>query len=239
MSFSLRGGASPTLVIVTALPWERRALLRALPAARKVPATAYPTWRIGDSRGDVALVQCGMGQRSAAACANWLCAVAPQAAVVCIGCAGGLRAGLHSGAAVVASDIITAKQRMRCCPEWTLRLAASAGAAGLSVMTGGILSVEAPLLTIEEKQRSGFTHDALAVDMESAALAEPCAISGRTFASGRIILDDCATNLDAAAANAVDPAVLVQAEIGLARWLRSLLAQLGAAPQAVVDRRMC
>jgi len=74
------------------------------------------------------------------------------------------------------------------------------------VRGGALLSVEAPVAECAAKQRLHEAHAALAVDMESAAVARVAARRGLPFAALRVVLDPARVSLPDAALGALDPA---------------------------------
>jgi 4-hydroxy-3-methylbut-2-enyl diphosphate reductase len=146
-------------VVVTALPIERLALL----------GTGLPVRALG------------MGRRRVQAHAG---RVADASALLAVGVAGGLAAGIEPGDLVVASEILDGS-RIVAVPSAPLLAAALRRLTGLTVHLGpiaasaGIVDGAARALLA----RSG----ALAVDLESAAFAEVAA--GRPYAVVRAVVD--------------------------------------------------
>jgi len=182
-------------VLFVALPWERKAVLRALPDANRVEGISVPAWTSGAGGVVFHVVQTGMGQESAGnATRMWLAQRLPTAALL-LGCAGGLQPSLPAGEVVVADVVLTGTARYECDRRWVQKL--TTAAAALPTQAGAILSLDHPLLSNDAKLHAGRETGALAVEMESAAVARECAQAGVPFAAARVILDDVATNVAA------------------------------------------
>lgn len=212
------------MAILAALPWERRALLRAAPHAQRLRATPFPTWIVPRQCGGLIIVQSGMGGPHALGAVGWTIDLAPGAALLFFGCAGGLDPELRAGSAVVAETIRSGSTIFSCDSAWRHRLSAAALRAGLSPTTGGVLAATVPLLSAADKQLARVDSGALAVDMESGGLARRATAAGRAFAVGRIILDDAQTTIGSIPAFLANRRLLSQVETGLEAWLREFLA---------------
>lgn len=212
---------SPRLVLVTALPWERRALLRAWPRPRRIRGAPFPTW-VREPWADLMLVQSGIGQVRAAACGAWCVAATSQATLVSLGCAGGLAPDLPAVAAIVGTEILGHRLPSTCDPAGTDALFRAAAETSGPVVLGSILSVDAPLASREEKRSAWIEHGAHAVDMESAALAACARDADRRFAAGRVILDHAEIDVRRGGGAAVAADVLDAVAARLTAWLSRL-----------------
>lgn len=188
-----------TLDVIVALPWERRALLRALPRASRRAAAGLRVWEGEVEGGRLRLLQTGMGQEAARSALAGLAGDGPW---VVFGCAGGLAPHLQAGDVVVADAVVAGDDRWHCDPGWSGRVAAAVAAAGMRPERGLFLSAGAALLTAADKRRAHSESGALAVEMEGAAIAAAAAARGVPVAMVRVVLDDAATTIAAGADDA-------------------------------------
>ncbi len=135
------------------------------------------------------ILRCGVGQRVAARGADALIARYRPDWIVAAGLSGGLQAGLARGDLILA-DAILGQDGRRLAPAafgqgWVAALEAS----GKRVHRGALLTVDRPICRAAEKRALGVAHGALAVDMESLAVARACADSGTRLLSLRVISD--------------------------------------------------
>lgn len=95
-------------------------------------------------------------------------------------------------------------RRFQTDPAWRETLSALL-APGLTVHEGDLLNTEEVLTTPNAKARLAAATGAVAVDMESAAIAEAATAAGRPFVVLRVIADGAGDSLPAAVARFVDP----------------------------------
>ncbi|MHB0878916.1 MAG: phosphorylase family protein [Anaerolineae bacterium] len=134
--------------------------------------------------------------------------------VALVGWAGGLCSSLAAGSVVVASEAVDGSGRRVACEAVQL-----SGAA-----VGPVLTVAAPLLTREAKERAGVDSGAVAVEMEAFPLAAWAAERGLRFYHVRVILDTAEESLP-------DLGALLDESGGLSRgWLRRVLARPSLIP---------
>lgn len=190
--------ADATLGIVVALRDEARALTRTPP----------PLGRLYELRPGVLLYVCGIGAERAQAAARRLRA-AGAAALLSWGTAGALDPALPR-AAIVLPDAVLAPDggAYPVDPAWRARLQARVHAAAPElVLRTGLLQASASVLAdAAAKAACRQRHAALAVDMESAAVAEAAAEAGLPFMAVRSIVDTAAETLPPAALLALDEA---------------------------------
>jgi adenosylhomocysteine nucleosidase len=198
------------LGVVAALEAEARALG---PASRRPDGLA--------SLGDGALLAVsGMGGDLAAPAARRLIE-AGVSALLSFGLAGGLDPALRAGSVVLPSEVISRDGiRMQTFPEWRRRL--SRTIAELEPVAGALLSSAAPIATVEDKALLFRETGAVAVDMESLAIAQVAAAHDLPFMAVRVIVDG--------AADALPRAVVAAGRGGQLSILR-LIGGLAAAPQ--------
>jgi adenosylhomocysteine nucleosidase len=181
--------------IVTALASEARALTRASLRVR----TALPL------DGGAALWLSGMGQEAARQGALALIE-AGATALVSFGVAGGLAPGLRSGTLFCPSCVLDERSHdYQPDRAWRAALIHRLAATQLPrVDDGTLLSLPAPLLTVAEKGAMRERHQALAVDMESAAVARVASEYHIPFIVLRAIVDERDDNVPAALQAGVD-----------------------------------
>jgi hypothetical protein len=155
---------------------------------------------------------------------------AGASALVSFGVAGGLAPGLRSGTLFCPSCVLDERSHDYLPdPAWRALLMARLGAARLSLVeNGNLLSLPAPLLTVAEKGAMRERHQALAVDMESAAIAAVATEHRMPFIVLRAIVDERDDNVPAELQASVDAWGRPMAARLLATLLRHprLLAQL-------------
>jgi nucleoside phosphorylase len=169
------------VTIFTALGWERRAVTGALTGVE--PGGRPRTWRARLADGASCLVvQTGVGlERAARAAAD----APPARRFLACGCAGALDARVRVGDLVVADGVTlvdaagAAIERLPADADWL-------GALGARV--GGIVTSPVVLATGVAKAAAGRT-GALAVDMESGAVARAARVRGIPFAALRVVVD--------------------------------------------------
>ena len=173
---------------------------------------------------DVILVRCGIGKVAAATTTAVLLDAFDASALLFTGVAGGLGEGVRVGDIVVATALLqhdmnaeplfprwevplTGRARFGADPAWTARLAEASRtlaldgthAAAAAIHQGLILSGDRFVSTrAESDQLRGLLPDALAVEMEGAAVAQVCHDFGRPFGVVRTISDraDDAAHVD-------------------------------------------
>ncbi|HYW93813.1 MAG TPA: hypothetical protein VFA95_15360 [Gammaproteobacteria bacterium] len=144
----------------------------------------------------------GVGQLRAGRAADALADAGASRLVSC-GFAGGLDPGLRPGEVVLAGTVICpGGETLPTDPGWQDWLAGRLE----GVRRGALLSVAAPVAERAARQRLHQAHAALAVDMESAAVARVAARRGLPFAALRVVLDPAQMSLPDAALSALDPA---------------------------------
>jgi hopanoid-associated phosphorylase len=212
------GTAIRTTGIVVALASEASAL--ASRAARTDNITALPD--------GAALYLSGMGPQAARRAAEALAAAGASALAV-FGVAGALDDTLRNGTLLCPERVLDEQgQAYTTDAAWRASLQRRfAGVATPLHATGALLSVAAPLLTATAKRAAHGQCAALAVDMESAAVAAVAQERGLPFAVLRAIVDE--------ADDAIPPALNGSVDAwGRPRPLR-LLAAFGRQPSLVSE----
>jgi len=175
-------------VVFAPLPWERRAVSRALGASPSPMMSKTWTVRLAGGRAGV-LVETGMGPARARAAA--LDAPAAKGWLV-VGCAGALVGWLRCGQAVAADDVVVLDEGGRVVerlPAASAPFAEQAAGRGVRVITGAVAASPVVLSTREGKTGVERASGALVVDMESGALAAVARDRGVPFHALRVVLD--------------------------------------------------
>jgi adenosylhomocysteine nucleosidase len=216
-------------------PAGKKGLVVALPAEARV--LAGKGWRSEDGRqvlrmtagpGDEWLcVRCGVGPGRAGSAARWLIGQKVTSLAV-LGVSGGLAPGLASGRLVVAERVIdkTAGGKFWPCKgsDGLLKVLAQAG---IAADRGLIVTVPEPVLDPEAKSRLHRETGALAVDMESAAVARAAAEAGLNCVILRAVCD--------AADRRVPPALYQMVDGDGHLRISILLRELVRRPGLIVD----
>lgn len=163
----------------------------------------------------------GMGSASATMAARTL-ADAGARALMSFGLAGGLDPVLAAGSIVLPGEVICRDgARFPTTAEWREELALAVGKQR-TVVAGTLLSSGAPIDTIAAKSAAFRDTGAVAVDMESAGVAQIAAARRLPFIAVRVIVD---TAMDAL------PKAVMTAGCGGQLSIPRLIAGLAAAPR--------
>jgi adenosylhomocysteine nucleosidase len=127
---------------------------------------------------------------AAAARLSWVLLAGGCTALVSFGTAGGLAPDLAPGTLVLAGAVVDGTgRRFAADADAAARLAAAAGDRGLAARTGAVAGVARPLLTPAAKDAWQRTTGAIAVDMESLAVAAVATEAGVPFVVVRAVAD--------------------------------------------------
>jgi len=181
------------LGIVAALPGEARPL-----AGRRVDPGGV--WR---SDGGVDLRLAGIGPGRAAAAAERLLA-GGATALASWGSAGALAADLTAGALLLPRTVVAADGEVLAVDAAWQRRLLDCLASHLPVATGPLVEVLAVVATPADKASLRRRTDAVAVDMESVAVARCARRAGVPFVVVRAVVDGAATALPGVAIAALD-----------------------------------
>jgi adenosylhomocysteine nucleosidase len=151
--------------------------------------------------GGMLLVVSGIGQAAAAAAAMRLIE-AGAGALVSWGLAGGLAPSLEAGAVCLPEEVIGPDgAHYSTAREWRERLAPLV-AAHRRVACGTLLTSAAPIATAAAKAAAHQDTGAMAVDMESSAVAKAARTCGVPFIAVRVIVDTAADEVPRAVSGA-------------------------------------
>ena len=161
--------------------------------------------RITPLAADAAMWLSGMGPAAARRAALGL-ANAGATALAVFGVAGALDGCLRSGSLCCPERVLDEAGQVHVVDSvWHARLRQQLEETGLPLYTNGsLLSVQAPLLTHADKTAAYERCAALAVDMESAAVAEVAHERGLPFVVLRAIVDEASDTIPTALNNSVD-----------------------------------
>lgn len=227
---------SPWLVCV-ATAHELRPLRRPLDLVRSPRASAAPLYEGCVGRQRVVVMQTGIGpERAHRTVTQWLAQQACQG-VISIGVSGGLRPSLVSGTLIIGDQWVRLEKRSggdrferlqsvgpprdRRLRDAALR---AAGLCGIPAHEGELAMVNGLAGTVGDKQALAERTAALAVDMESAAIAESAIAAGTAVIAARVILDPVDEALD------VSPERFLREDGSLSVW-KSGLAVMGRPAQ--------
>jgi adenosylhomocysteine nucleosidase len=174
----------------------------------------------------IALIVSGAGRKAAARAAEILIAGHAPKLVISAGFAGGLSEAIARGDIVIANELADPQGAMVRVdiPSGLAELAATPSPNNKQprVHFGRAITVDQIVSTPEAKAQLAKQHGAIAVDMESLAVAQTCGAHNTPFLSIRIISDAANETLPAEVANLVSQ--------------KSLAGQLGALTGAIFKR---
>lgn len=179
---------------------------------------------IGDNcAATLVLEQSGPGPANAAGAAR-TAARSGAAALLSFGLAGGLDPGLKPGTVVIPERIILATgDTLETDSAWRARIAAALGP-GLASDQGALLTVDTPLDTPARKAAAARTTGAVAVDMESGAIAAVATGAGLPTMAVRVVADGAADSLPPGVERWIDdtgrrrPAPIAAAALRPSHW---------------------
>jgi adenosylhomocysteine nucleosidase len=174
------------LGVVCALPLEAAALVDRMAGVVQISAPGWTAHEGACAGRRLVVVTSGPGRGQAAAATEKLLLGHRPQWVVSAGLAGGLQSGLAVGHLLLA-DRVTDLAGSDVPIELGPSLRAAAAAAGCRV--GTLLTVDRVVRAAAEKRALGETHQALAVDMETLAVAQACRAQSVRFLALRVICD--------------------------------------------------
>ena len=195
-----------TIGIVAALPGEAKALL-GRPSWRKTNGFLHSRTVLKDET-ELVVVQSGMGMDNAFSAAGWL-SERGVAALGCFGVSGGLDPELGVGDLVFADAVFVERdngtslvwKKGGCESDVTFNFEA---AKGLTPSWGPVITVQTPVLNAVGKRALFDRTGAMAVDMETAAVARAASGSGLPFFAIRTICDSADVTISESIYQCVD-----------------------------------
>ncbi len=176
----------PDVVVLFALGVESAGFKESLesPTPVKMENRTVTVGKLGQRT--VGVVETGVGRKAAAAAARDVMDIVGPTWIVSAGFAGGLVSDLKRGHVVMANCVGDLEGSEVKIP---LNLTAEQIEATQGLASGKLLTVDKIIRTVEEKRELGEKHTAVAVDMETLAIAQACAEKETMLISVRIISD--------------------------------------------------
>lgn len=162
-----------------------------------------PTVRLAEPLGSLPdgtlVATTGMGRSAAAAGARALISAGARA-LASWGMAGGLDPSLHAGAILLPTEVVGVDGCVHSCEAgWRHRLSST-----IAAQTGRLVTCAKAVGSVEDKAALFKSTGAVAVDMESAAIAEVAAEHRLPFIAVRVVVDGAADVLPRAVTAAAD-----------------------------------
>ncbi|MBM3488261.1 MAG: hypothetical protein FJX67_16775, partial [Alphaproteobacteria bacterium] len=153
---------------------------------------------------DAAVICLGPGPRAAADGARALIADG-AGALVSFGTAGGLDPALATGTIVIGEAVVIPDgTRLAAHPEWVARAEGALAPLG-GIRRGAVYGSAAVIGLVRKKKRIFTATGALALDMESHAVARVAEAAGLPFLAVRVVLDPASRAIPSAAAAGMAP----------------------------------
>jgi adenosylhomocysteine nucleosidase len=207
--------------IVCALPIEMSTFLARCERVRKYAGSNF-VFRGGKYDGiRIVVVESGTGQARARRATHALLDAHSPKWILSCGFAGALVPGIRVGDVVVADSIVDAQGQI-------LMIDVGFPAdANQGIHIGRLLTHDTIVRLVTEKQQLAARHSAIAVDMESLAVAQVCRERGARFLGIRVITDDLSNDLPVEVLSLMGPT-------GTTR-LGAAMAALFSRPSSVTD----
>ncbi len=185
------------IVVFYAFSREVRALRRRLRQRAPLDRHGLRGFRADSAAGEIAFVATGIGMRNAREITRRALSFFPQTELVIgTGVAGALSRGLRPGDIVLANRVLKSREDsahpehvLEVGPEELQHCERVLREAGLSFSTGAILTAARVVPDAAAKRLAKEQSGAIAVDMESAAIAYEAASRGVPFAVVRTVMD--------------------------------------------------
>jgi adenosylhomocysteine nucleosidase len=179
------------ILFVTALGWEAQQVLRQLSRPAATRDGRATLWRSKCNLPSISVLQTGIGPALAARAIRWAGPIVRPSLVIVTGCAGALAEGLGTGDVVVADEIVgEGGAAWPTSGAWSDRYVRAAAGASLASRRGRLHTSAAILRSPGDKRSVAARSGAIAVDMETAAIAEWAAAERVELAAARVVVDD-------------------------------------------------
>jgi adenosylhomocysteine nucleosidase len=166
--------------VLFALDREASPFLRSRKPIHRFPDAPCSATLYESARSSVLVLVTGVGFDCAKSAIDWLLAETSPRLVVAAGLAGALDPELKQGEIVVATEVVEADDQ-----QWRTALPAELG----EETCGRVVTSRTLVASRNDKQRLHQSTHAIAVDMESAAIAEACQVAHVQCAIVRVISD--------------------------------------------------
>ena len=198
------------IALMCALQQEIRPIMEHLHVSKKFNIEGVLFYQADLDGLFVTLVQCGIGRNNAIKATNYLLESLKINLLISSGIAGGMRQGISVGDLIMAENVSYSKQsdfengelQLESdfpCKKEVVQLAKQLSSdLELKSHCGNILTVDKVISQAKTKRKIGEQNSFLAVDMESAAIAEVACEKGVEFAAIRSISDDIEDDLEIA-----------------------------------------
>ncbi|MBI1247633.1 hypothetical protein GC197_07260 [bacterium] len=176
----------PDVVVMFALGVESAGFKESLRSATpvKMEDRVITVGKLGDQV--IGVCESGVGRKAALAAARDVIDIIGPKWIVSAGFAGGLVPELRRGHVVMANCVIDLEGNAVAIP---LNLSDEQIEATPGLASGRLLTVDRVIGSVEEKRELGEKHEAVAVEMETLAIAQACQQQGTSLLSVRIISD--------------------------------------------------
>lgn len=182
----------PFTLIVVAMPHEAKAVLAWLKVEEKIKLTQGLLYRGLIFKKPVLLLKTGIGR--GVACLPSLLQQWPIQSALLTGYCGALSPHIKGGEAILAQTILPSLTT-----SWAsldLKVEKALKIAALQYHKAPLLTVAAPLVTLQQKQAAFMNTHAFGVDMESLVWAPPLIKAGIPFSAVRFVYDEQAQSLE-------------------------------------------
>ena len=212
---------------MAALDRELEPILDRMTVSEHAESEAMTYWLGSFAGQSLAAVRTGVGPANARAAAEAAVARLRPSLIVSIGYAGGLVDSLGSASLVVGIGAIRDGERIELPRDEAQRAAELAAGLGIPHERGWLLTVDAPLITPESKRAAHADCGAIAVEMETAEVADVARRAGVACVAIRAISDTAAQSLQVCGKCVVSRRGLASlAKIGVHLLRRPMLAPL-------------
>jgi adenosylhomocysteine nucleosidase len=196
------------IALMCALQQEIRPIMEHMHVSKKFNMEEVLFYQAELKRLPVTLVQCGIGRYNAIKATNYLLRSSKIKLLISSGIAGGMRQGIRVGDLIIAENVSYGRQsdfesgelQLESnfpCKQEIIQLAKQLGNdLELKPHCGNLLTVDKVIGQASIKKKIGEQNSFLAVDMESAAIAEVAYEKGVEFATIRSISDDIDDDLE-------------------------------------------